>query len=143
VIYFDSSALLKFVEREKESEALRRWRLPEGTELVTSELAGLEITRTFLWAGVDHQRVPYVTGQALRGLYVVDVREIVGISTGIPRRSRCPTEPHPPACPDRTFEDRKSGQWHVARVELARGVRIPMARRRRRGISTTRLVAVA
>jgi len=79
VIYFDSSALLKFVKREKESEALRSWRglLPEGTELVTSELAGLEITRTLLRAGVDHQRVPYVTGQALRGLYVVDVTSTV------------------------------------------------------------------
>jgi predicted nucleic acid-binding protein len=69
LIYFDSSALPKFVKREKESEALRRWRgqLSAGEELVTSELAELEITRTLLRAGVDHQRVPYVTGQALRG----------------------------------------------------------------------------
>jgi uncharacterized protein len=79
LIYFDSSALLKFVKREKESEALRRWRgqLAAGVELVTSELAGLEITRTLLRAGVDHERVPYVTGQALRGLYIVDVTSTV------------------------------------------------------------------
>ena len=79
MIYFDSSALLKFVKREKESEALRRWRgqLAASVELVTSELAGLEITRTLLRAGVDRDRVPYVTGQALRGLYIVDVTSTV------------------------------------------------------------------
>ena len=59
MIYFDTSALVKFVKREPESEALRSWRgrLPPGTELATSELAELEITRTLLRAGVDHQRV--------------------------------------------------------------------------------------
>jgi predicted nucleic acid-binding protein len=79
LIYFDSSALLKFVKREKESEALRRWRgqLAASMELVTSELAGLEITRTLLRAGVDRDRVPYVTGQALRGLYIIDVTSTV------------------------------------------------------------------
>lgn len=79
MIYFDSSALLKFVKREKESEALRRWRgqLAASMELVTSELAGLEITRTLLRAGVDRDRVPYVTGQALRGLYIIDVTSTV------------------------------------------------------------------
>jgi uncharacterized protein len=79
LIYFDSGALLKFVKREKESEALRRWRgqLAASMELVTSELAGLEITRTLLRAGVDRDRVPYVTGQALRGLYIIDVTSTV------------------------------------------------------------------
>jgi uncharacterized protein len=79
LIYFDSSALLKFIKPEQESEALRSWRhrLDESVELVTSELAGLEITRTLLRAGVDHQRVPYATGQALRGLYLVDVTSTV------------------------------------------------------------------
>jgi predicted nucleic acid-binding protein len=79
LIYFDSSALLKFVKRETESEALRAWRaeLDATVELATSELAGLEITRTLLRAGVDRQRVPYVTGQALRGVYLVDVTSTV------------------------------------------------------------------
>ena len=79
MIYFDASGLLKFVKREKESDALRDWRrlLPAGTELVTSELAGLEIARTLLRAGVDRQRVPYVAGQAVRGLYLVDVTSTV------------------------------------------------------------------
>jgi uncharacterized protein len=79
LIYFDSSALLKFVKKEKESEALRTWRsgLDGDVELVTSELAGLEITRTLLRAGLDRQRVPYVTGQALRGVYLVDVTSTV------------------------------------------------------------------
>jgi predicted nucleic acid-binding protein len=75
LIYFDTSALVKFVKREAESEALRSWRagLPSGTEMATSELADLEITRTLLRAGVDHQRVPYAAGQALRGLYLLDL----------------------------------------------------------------------
>jgi len=79
VIYLDSSALLKFVKLEKESQALRSWRvqLQPEVELVTSQLATLEITRTLLRAGVDHERVPYVVGQALRGLYLVDVTSTV------------------------------------------------------------------
>ena len=41
LIYFDTSALLKFVKRDRESESLRSWRrrLAAETELVTSELA--------------------------------------------------------------------------------------------------------
>jgi predicted nucleic acid-binding protein len=79
VIYFDSSALVKFVKPEKESQALREWRLaqPSDSELVTSQLATLEISRTLLRAGVDHQRVPYVVGQAVRGLFLVDVTSTV------------------------------------------------------------------
>lgn len=79
MIYFDSSALLKFVKQEKESQALREWRLslPSEAELVTSQLATLEISRTLLRAGVDHQRVPYVLGQAIRGLFLIDVTSTV------------------------------------------------------------------
>ncbi len=79
MIYLDSCALLKFVKREKETDSLHVWReqLPQGTELVTSELAGLEISRTLFRAGVDHQRVPYAAGQALRGVYQVDITSTV------------------------------------------------------------------
>ncbi|MGH3774959.1 MAG: type II toxin-antitoxin system VapC family toxin [Pseudonocardiaceae bacterium] len=79
MIYFDACTLLKFIKSEPETEALRAWRqaLPEETELVTSELAQLEITRALLRAGIDHQRVPYLTGQALRGLYLVDLTSTV------------------------------------------------------------------
>jgi predicted nucleic acid-binding protein len=79
LIYFDSGALLKFVKQEKESDVLRSWRhgLPAGIELVTSQLSGLEISRTLLRAGADHQRVPYLTGQALRGVYLVDITSAV------------------------------------------------------------------
>jgi predicted nucleic acid-binding protein len=65
VIYFDSNALLKFVKPEKESTALREWRLgqPAEAELATSQLAVLEISRTLLRAGVDSQRVLYVAGR--------------------------------------------------------------------------------
>ncbi len=79
MIYFDSSALLKFVKAEKESQALRTWRLAlePGVELVASRLTALEISRTLLRAGVDRERVPYVVGQALRGLYLLDVTSTV------------------------------------------------------------------
>lgn len=79
MIYLDACALLKFIKREPETDALRSWRhvLPEGTELLTSELSGLEVTRTLLRAGVDHQRVPYFTQQALRGVYLVDLSSTV------------------------------------------------------------------
>jgi len=79
VIYLDACALLKFIKPEPESVALRRWReeLPEGEELVTSELAELEISRTLLRAEVDHQQVPFFTGQAIRGFYLVDLTSTV------------------------------------------------------------------
>ncbi|TDD25599.1 PIN domain-containing protein [Kribbella turkmenica] len=79
MIYLDACALLKFIKPEAESAALRSWRetLPADTELVTSDLARLEITRTLLRAGVDHQRVPYFTGQAVRGIYLVDLSTTV------------------------------------------------------------------
>jgi uncharacterized protein len=79
VIYLDSCALLKFVKAERETVALRAWRaaLPPDTELVTSTLARLEVTRTFLRAGVDHQRVPYFVGQTVKGLYLADLTSVV------------------------------------------------------------------
>jgi predicted nucleic acid-binding protein len=79
LIYLDACALLKFVKQEKETEALRAWRreLPGGSELVTSELATLEITRTLLRAGIDYQRAPYFAGQTTAGVYLVDVTRTV------------------------------------------------------------------
>lgn len=79
MIYLDSCVLLKFIKPEKETDALRAWRsgLPGGTELLSSELARLEITRTLYRAGVDHQRVPYFVGQAVRGVYLADVTTTV------------------------------------------------------------------
>ena len=75
MIYLDACALIKFIRAEDETGALRSWRqsLPAETELLTSELSQLEITRTLLRAGIDHQRVPYFVGQALRGVYLVDL----------------------------------------------------------------------
>lgn len=79
MIYLDACALLKFVKPEKETETLRTWRaeLPDWTELISSELTRLEITRTLLRAGIDHQLVPYYVGQALTGIYVVDLTNTV------------------------------------------------------------------
>ena len=79
MIYFDSSALLKFIKPEKVSQALREWRVaqPADSELVTSQLAVLKISRTLLRAGVDHQRVPYIGAQAVLGLFLVDVTSTV------------------------------------------------------------------
>jgi predicted nucleic acid-binding protein len=79
LIYLDSCALLKFIKPEKESEALRAWRaaLPDNTELLTSDLARLEIIRTLHRAGVDPQRVTHYAGQALRGVYLIDLTSTV------------------------------------------------------------------
>jgi predicted nucleic acid-binding protein len=79
VIYLDACALLKFIKPEAESAALRKWResLAGDAELITSELARLEITRTLLRAGADHQQVPYFVGQAVRGVYLVDLTTTV------------------------------------------------------------------
>jgi predicted nucleic acid-binding protein len=79
LIYLDACALVKFIKPEKESDALRRWRgdLPTNAELISSELALLEITRALLRGGVDHTRVPYFVGQALRGVHVVDLSTTV------------------------------------------------------------------
>jgi predicted nucleic acid-binding protein len=90
LIYLDACALIKFIRSEQETDALRSWRLelPSETELLTSELSQLEITRTLLRAGMDHQRVPYFVGQALRGVYVVDLTGTViarAMSYRVPR----------------------------------------------------------
>lgn len=79
MIYLDACALVKFIKPEKETDALRAWRaaLPDGTELISSELALLEITRALLRGGVDHTRVPYYVAQAARGVYVVDLSSTV------------------------------------------------------------------
>lgn len=79
MIYLDSCALLKFIKSEEETPALRAWReaLPDNIELITRELARLEITRTLLRAGVDHRTVPHYVAQALRGVYLVDVTSTV------------------------------------------------------------------
>ena len=79
MIYLDACALLKFIKIEKETTALRSWRarLPEGTELVTSELARLEVARTLRRANVDHKLVPYYAAQALRGVYTVGITATV------------------------------------------------------------------
>lgn len=79
MIYFDSCALLKFIKPESASGALRAWRaaLPEGTELLTSDLARLEITRTLHRAGVDPQRIAYFVAQAVRGVYLIDLTSTV------------------------------------------------------------------
>ena len=79
MIYLDSCALVKFIRAEKETDALRSWRgaLDPGTELITSELARLELTRTMHRAHVDHTRVPHYVGQALRGVYLVDLTSTV------------------------------------------------------------------
>ena len=79
MIYLDACALVKFIKPERETQALRAWRaaLPKDTERVSSELATLEIARALVRAGVDPTRVPYYVGQALRGVYVVDLSSTV------------------------------------------------------------------
>jgi predicted nucleic acid-binding protein len=79
VIYLDSCALVKFIRAEPQTDALRAWRraLDPGTELVTSELARLELSRTLRRARVDHTRVLHYVAEALRGVYLVDLTSTV------------------------------------------------------------------
>jgi hypothetical protein len=59
-LYLDSSALVKLVQRETESDALRRFlRRYRGDERVASELARVELVRSLLGGGpaaVAHAR---------------------------------------------------------------------------------------
>lgn len=79
MIYLDACALIKFIRREEHTGALRAWReaLPDGTELVSSALAELEVSRTLIRAGVDPERVPYLARQAVRGIYLADLTSAV------------------------------------------------------------------
>ena len=79
MIYLDACALVKFVKSERETAALRAWRqaLQQPTELITSTLSQVEVTRTLLRAGVDHKLVPHYTNQALLGIYQVDLTSTV------------------------------------------------------------------
>jgi predicted nucleic acid-binding protein len=66
----DSCVLLKLVQQEAETQALRSWWAGLGMDgrLVTSQLAGVEIARAFRRAGVDRQRVPFLVGNTLTGI---------------------------------------------------------------------------
>lgn len=79
MIYLAACALVNFIKSERETTALRAWRqaLRPPTELIASTLSQLEITRTLLQAGVDHQLVPHYTNQALLGIYQVDLTSTV------------------------------------------------------------------
>lgn len=75
----DACALLKLTQPEAESQALRNWRSGLGIHgrLVTSQLAGVEIARTFRRAGVDRQRVPFLVGNTLTGMDQIVVSDDV------------------------------------------------------------------
>jgi predicted nucleic acid-binding protein len=68
--YLDSCVLLKLVQPEPQTAALRQWRgaLRTDVYLVTSQLAGVEIARTFRRAGIDRQRIPFLVANALKGV---------------------------------------------------------------------------
>jgi predicted nucleic acid-binding protein len=68
--YLDSCVLLKLVQPKPQTDALRKWRsgLDRDSSLVTSQLAGVEVARTFRRAGVDQQRVPFLVANALKGI---------------------------------------------------------------------------
>jgi predicted nucleic acid-binding protein len=68
--YLDTCALLKLVKPESETEALRTWRAGLGPDAqwVTSQLAGVELARTFRRAGIDRQRIPFLVLNTLKGV---------------------------------------------------------------------------
>jgi predicted nucleic acid-binding protein len=71
LIYIDTCALFKLVQPEKESPALRAWResLSGDTELITSIVSELELTRGLLRGSMDPTRVPYYRDKALDGVW--------------------------------------------------------------------------
>lgn len=79
MIYLDSCSLVKLVRPERETTALRTWRaqLSTSSELVTSVVARAEISRTLHRSGVDHRRVPYAVGEAMKGVHTIDVDAVV------------------------------------------------------------------
>lgn len=68
--YMDTCALLKLIKSENETEALRHWKIKLGAHarFVTSQLAGVELSRTFRRAGIDRQRIPFLVQNALKGV---------------------------------------------------------------------------
>lgn len=79
LFYLDTCTLLKFVQPEAESAALRDWRrgLDITSRLLTSHLAGVELARTFRRAGIDRQRIPFLVGNTLKGVDQVVVDDEV------------------------------------------------------------------
>jgi predicted nucleic acid-binding protein len=76
VIYVDTSALVKLVMKEAESDALRGWQASRtDADLVTSEISRIEISRTLQRNGLTHDRVPYFVGRALRDLYILKMQD--------------------------------------------------------------------
>lgn len=75
MIYVDSSALLKLVKAERETEALQAWRdsLPIEHELLTSMVARPEISRTLCRAGTDRVNTDSFAYRALTGVHLIAV----------------------------------------------------------------------
>ena len=76
VCYIDSSAIVKLVVREKESAALRRY--VRGRSLVSSALAGVEVTRAIM---------PYGARTLRTAREVLSCIEIVRINTKVLSRA--------------------------------------------------------
>jgi predicted nucleic acid-binding protein len=79
LFYLDTCTLLKFVQPEAETAALRAWREGIGPvqRLVTSQLAGVELARTYRRAGIDRQRIPFLVANALKGVDQITVDDEV------------------------------------------------------------------
>jgi uncharacterized protein len=75
VIYLDSSAIVKLVAPEPETDALGEWlRERSATELLTSKLSEVEVPRALRRS---HPGVLAVVSVVLRRLYRVDINDVV------------------------------------------------------------------
>ena len=75
-LYLDSSALVKLVQREVESDALRRYlRVHRGDERVASELVRVEVVRSVLGGGAE--AVAHARRQLARLYLVVVDRQVL------------------------------------------------------------------
>jgi predicted nucleic acid-binding protein len=75
VIYLDSSAAVKLVKDEKETEAVRAWRRSVGPDrkIVTSSVTPVEIFRSLLRDGVDAERAKRYAGHALADVSLLEI----------------------------------------------------------------------
>jgi uncharacterized protein len=81
IAYLDTSALLKVVKPERETEALRAWLAcrPAGCELITSALSRVEIVRTLRRDGLGAAQAESSADQALAGVHLLAVTNDVMI----------------------------------------------------------------
>lgn len=72
IVYADTSALMKLVRVEAESDDLRRWLAVRAPEVVTSAIGGVELRRAAARVGPEHVAVADAVLDAVHVMAVTD-----------------------------------------------------------------------